>query len=230
MTQAQCLALVDRLNADPQMRELLNRPDPACPDGSTLASIGVPYTLAGAHVPAPGLAAIAVLSLIRSPLLSGAESVDLMDAWRALWAVTARPNDLACLHGLDARCEAIRRGCTLAGLPDEVAVKLQADAAAAAYAEVDRQALAVAARYPGATAQQVADCVGRMLADVMGAWAKLPSGRSGDEPNPQQAGHALTATGSQMWRTVRRWLGTLLHRPTFGTCPPPGLACRPQPG
>jgi hypothetical protein len=229
LTREQCLALVDRLNHDPVALSLLNRPDPVCPDEATLAGLGVPYRLAGQDVPPPALAAIAVLSMIRSPLLSGEESMDLMDAWRALWAVTAGAADLACLHGLDARCEAIRRGCSAAGIKPEDAVGMMAAATGAAYAEVDRRALATAARYPGATAQEVTDLVTAMLRDITAAWGRLPRG-DGAHENPPKAGHASTAIGSRTWRTVRRWLACIWPRRTCGACPPPGLDCRPLHG
>ena len=229
LTREQCLALVARLNSDPEALRLLNRPDPVCPDGATLAGMGVPYRLAGVDVPPPALAAIAVLSMIQSPLLSGDETCDLMDAWRALWAVTAGPGDVACLHGLSARLDAIRRGCVAAGIKPEDTVAMMAQASAAAYAEVDRQALAVAARYPTATAQQITDLVGQMLRDITDAWGRLPHGRAADT-DPRRAGHASTATGSQTWRTVRQWLASTWRRLTCGRYQRHGLACRRLPG
>jgi len=227
MTREQALALCDRLNSDPQMRELLDRPDPTCPPDATLAGIGVPYRLSDRDVPAPSLAAVAILSMIRSPLLDDAgETVDLLDCWRALWAVTATASDLSCLHGLDSRCDAIRRGCARAELPPETCVRLQAEATAAAYAEVDKRALEVASRYPGATAQDVADLVSRMLVDISNAWARVPRRSEDGDENPQMPASASTATGWPMWRTVRRWLAALLPRAIFGLLRRRGLACR----
>lgn len=229
LTIQQCAAVVDRLNADPIMLALLNRPDPVCPDSATLAGLGVPYTLAGVPVPAPAPAAVAVLSLIGSPLLEDAETVDAMDCWRALWAVTATPAALSPLYGLDAQIEAIRSNSERLAIKPEDAVALMGQATQHAYAAVDRAAVEMSANYPGASAQDVADMVRAMLRDVASAWGRLPRGRA-DDTDPHQAGHASMATGSQMWRTARLWLACTLRLMTCGRFPRHGSAYRPPPG
>ncbi len=208
LSREQCLAFVGRMNADPEMREILARPDPTCPRGTTLAALGAPYRLAGVDVPPPALSGVARLGLLGSPLLSGADEVTCSDAWRALWALTCPASELSSLYGLDARCDAIRRGCTIAKLPPETAIQLVAETEGAAHAPIDAAALAMAGHYPGATAQQAAGLVGEMLADIMAAFARAPKPdqeeAEPDQENPQRPAAASMATG---WLTSRyRWL------------------------
>jgi len=211
MTHVEGMAVLQALNADPELRAICAAPPPACPRGATLAGLGVPYRLAGRDVPPPTLAAVAVLGLLRSPLLAGAEEIQPMDAYRALWALTASASDLAPLHGLDARIAALARYGSAVGLSGEQVAKAQAEVTAAAFAPVDRQALEVATRYPSATPQEVADVVQRMVADVTGAWGLVPRGGGGNGGDPTPS----TATG---WAACLPWLRRLAWRCALATC------------
>lgn len=219
MTTDQGKAVLAALAADPELRALSAASAPSCPTGATLAALSVPYRLAGRDVPPPTLAAIAVLSLIRSPLLAGAEAMEPMDCWRALWALICDPRDLGPLYGLDARIRALAKHGSALGMDAPAIAEAQARATAEAFAPVDRRAVEVAARYSGASAQEIADLVQRMVSDVTGAWALMPraEGGRGDGGDPSRStaigwGGFLTWLRRPAWRFARATCGLFLRR------------------
>lgn len=203
--------MLSALTADPELRAICAAPPPACPAGATLAAMGTPYRLAGKDVPPPTPAAIAVLGLIRSPLLGGAEALEPLDAYRALWALTATATELSALYGLDAKLRALVKHGTVLGLTAEQIAEAQARTTGLAFADVDRLAVECAGRYPSATPQEIIEVVNRMVADVTGAWALVPRGGGGKGGDPS----LLTATG---WRRCVTWLHRLALRCAIRTC------------
>lgn len=213
MTPEQTMRLVERLNADPEMRALLNAPPADCPDGAAAAGVGVPYILAGMPVPPPTPCHLWALSLIRSPLLVPGAEVEAADAWRALYAMTSQPDGLACIAGVDAALEHIRRlsgqwGVDNAGLATAAAATVQR-----AYAELDRRVGLMVSRYPGVTGQDVADLIDRMLSDIRTAWARVPAGDSEGTP-----ARPFAETGSAPRAST---LVSVDWDPTYGGYPQP---------
>jgi len=203
--------LVRRLNSDPEMQTLLDGEDRDCWDSAALAASGVPYTLVGKPVKPPTVIHLVALAIIDSPLTESddQEDIDGMDCWRALWAVTASPEDLSPLMGLDARTRSLRK-LVKNGLPHEAVARLIDDAVSEAWQKIDSDVIRLAAQYQGATAQQVADVVMQMMADCAEAWALLP------HSNQKKTVGGSAATGWARcftWLTPQAWSRVI---PRFG--------------
>lgn len=196
--------IVDALNNDPEMQALNADEERGCEPGAMLAAVGVDYELHGRPVSPPTVLQLAALSLIDSPLLDEAEDIGTMDCWRALWAVTADTDTLRPLLGLAGRIRTLEkmRG---RGVSDEALSAAIDRAAEKAWSAVDRDVLKTAARYPGATAQEIADVVQAMLGDCAEAWSLLPKKRGA----AQKKTTLWTAIG---WRRCTSWLRGLAYR------------------
>lgn len=202
--------VVERLNSDPELQALADNEEGSCSVSTTMAAAGVAYTLQGVDVPPPSVMHLVALDLVQSPVMRDAtEAMTTLEAWRSLWAVTATKAKLRPLMGLDVRIkqlEALRdKGFT------EAAVLAQIDKAAeAAWSAVDAEAMDMAAKYRGATAQQVADLLLAIISDCNEAWAMVP--KSGSKK--KAAAHSM-ATG---WRALRTWLTRQAWRLTNRFC------------
>lgn len=207
MTSDQAQRLLSALQADPELSRLMAAKAPACPRDATLAACGVPVTLAGREVSPPTADCMVALDLLRSPLLTGAESLTALDCWRALLAVTRGTAALSPLVGLDGALTEVARVAVVLGTDADKAV---GKVAQASWAEVDRAALALAEKYPGATAQQVADVILAQLSAVREAWACVPtSGTSSGESRLDgdwlgRVAAMAAAAGLDAWAAVKR--------------------------
>ena len=196
LTQEQARILVERFEADPALRALDADTVP-CPPAAAMAAMGTPYRLAGVDVPPPSLEALARLALIESPLLTGeTEDVSAMDCWRSLFALVADRADLAPLLGLSGRLRTLHEFAARYPEMSGDIVPVIDQAAAAAWAAIDAAALDMAARYPGASAQDVADLILVMLADAADAWARVPREASRNDEKKKASPPCSTATGS----------------------------------